>query len=219
MTIESVSHTPGESGLVDRLRARDETAFVELVERWTPSLLRVARGHVATQAAAEDVVQETWLGVLNGIDRFEERSSLKTWVFQILSNRAKTRGQREKRTIPFSALVTVEVDAGPTVDPSRFRPSDHPRAYHWNVADGHGPADWGESPEDRVVSRDSLRLLAVAIHELPQAQRTVITLRDVEGFPADEVCSLLDISAVNQRVLLHRARARVRARLEQELAV
>ena len=217
--IESVSHAPEERGLVDRLRARDEAAFVDLVERWTPSMLRVARGYVATQAAAEDVVQETWLGVLNGIDRFEERSSLKTWVFQILSNRAKTRGQRDKRSVPFSSLVSDEAAQGPTVDPARFWPSDGPWAHHWRVGDGHGPADWGASPEDRVVSRDGLRLLAAAIDALPQVQRVVITLRDVEGFPAEEVCTLLDISAGNQRVLLHRARARVRADLERELAV
>lgn len=220
VTIESTV-TPGEDerGLVARLRARDEAAFVELVDRWTPSMLRVARGYVATQTAAEEVVQETWLGVLNGIDRFEERSSLKTWVFRILSNRAKTRGVRDKRSVPFSSLVSAEMEGGPTVDPDRFRPPDHPRAYHWNVADGHGPADWGASAEDRVLSRDGLRMLRAAIAELPDAQRIVITLRDVEGFPPEEVCQLLDISAGNQRVLLHRARARVRAALEQELAV
>ena len=207
-----------ERSLIGRLRARDEAAFVELVERWTPTMLRVARGYVATQTAAEEVVQETWLGVLNGIDRFEERSSLKTWVFRILSNRAKTRGVRDKRSVPFSSLVSAEAEGGPTVDPARFRPPDHPRAYHWNVADGFGPADWGETPEDRVLSRDGLRAVRSAIEALPEAQRAVITLRDVEGFPSEEVCELLDISAGNQRVLLHRARAGVRAALEQELA-
>ncbi len=207
-----------ESSLIGRLRARDEAAFVELVERWTPTMLRVARGYVSTQTAAEEVVQETWLGVLNGIDRFEERSSLKTWVFRILSNRAKTRGVRDKRSVPFSSLVSAETEGGPTVDPARFRPPDHPRAYHWNVADGFGPAEWGDSAEERVLTRDGLRALRAAIEALPEAQRVVITLRDVEGFPSEEVCELLDISAGNQRVLLHRARAGVRAALEEELA-
>ena len=218
-TDEAIRPGEDERGLVARLRTRDEAAFIELVERWTPGMLRVARGYVATPATAEEVVQETWLGVLNGIDRFEQRSSLKTWVFRILSNVAKTRGQRDRRSIPFSALAPADADAGPTVDPGRFRPHDHPRAHHWNIADGHGPADWGDSAEDRVLARDALRLLRDAIDRLPDAQRLVITLRDVEGFASDEVCDLLDISAGNQRVLLHRARARVRASLEQELAV
>jgi RNA polymerase sigma-70 factor (ECF subfamily) len=207
-----------ERALVRALRDRDEAAFIELVDRWTPTMHRVARRYVATSAAAEDVVQEAWLGVLRGIDGFEERSSLKTWVFRIVTNRAKTRGERDRRSVPFSSLVDAELDGGPTVDPSRFRPADHPRARHWNVADGHGPSDWGESAEDRVVSREGLRLLQSAIDAMPEAQRIVITLRDVEGFAADEVCQLLEISEANQRVILHRARARARAALEEELA-
>ena len=205
--------------LVGRLRARDESAFIELVEHWTPAMLRVARGYVSTQAAAEDVVQETWLGVLNGIDRFEERASLKTWVFRILSNRAKTRGERDRRSVPFSSLAGDEID-GPVVAPQRFlRPDHHEYPRHWDLDNGFGPADWGNSPEDRVLRRDGLRHLRAAIDTLPRAQRAVITLRDVEGFPSEEVCHLLDISADNQRVLLHRARSRVRAALENELAI
>jgi RNA polymerase sigma-70 factor (ECF subfamily) len=218
VTIEPESQVDDDRDLVAGLRARDETAFVELVNRWTPTMLRVARRYVATPGAAEDVVQETWLGVLRGIDAFEQRSSLKTWVFRILSNRAKTRGVRDQRSVPFSSLVHEDVGDAPTVDPSRFRPAGHPRARHWNVADGHGPADWGESPEDRVLSGDGLRLLHAAIAALPDAQRTVMTLRDVEGFPAEEVCQLLELSPGNQRVILHRARAGVRAALEEGLA-
>jgi RNA polymerase sigma-70 factor (ECF subfamily) len=175
-------------------------------------MLRVARSYVATREAAEDVVQETWLGVINGLDRFEERSSLKTWMFRILVNRAKTRGEREARSRPFSSLETLDlldprVDE-PAVDPSRF--NTHGRwAGYWS-----SPPSVAALPEDSVVIAEAGERLVAAIDGLPPSQRLVITLRDVQGLSAAEVCDLLQVSEGNQRVLLHRARSKVRATLE-----
>lgn len=206
-----------ERGLVAALRAGDEAAFMALVERWHGSMLRVAGAYVPSAAVAEEVVQETWLAVLGGIDGFEERSALKTWVFRILSNRAKTRGERERRSVPFSSLASAEAGGGaPSVDPDRFLAADHERIPgHWNTADGRGPR---ALPEERLLEREALAALARAIGDLPEAQRTVISLRDVEGWDAEEVCALLGISGGNQRVLLHRARSKVRAEVEELLA-
>jgi RNA polymerase sigma-70 factor, ECF subfamily len=198
--------SPQDAKLVERLRARDENAFMELIRELNPSLLRVARMFVPTAAVAEDVVQETWLAVLNGIDRFEGRSSLKTWIFRILTNTAKTRGERERRSVPFSALDTEDGGYEPAVERSRFTGTGH-----WAVL----PRAW---PEDKLLAAETLAVIEHAIERLPQTQRTVITLRDVEGWTADEVRNALELSETNQRVLLHRARAKVRNALEQYLS-
>ena len=205
-----------EQRLVAALRAGDEAAFVNVVAGWHGGMVRLAGAYVPSRAVAEEVVQETWLAVLNGIDRFEGRSSLRTWVFRILVNRAKTRGERERRSVPFSSLASAEAGTGePSVDPDRFLPPDHDRIPgHWNTAEGRAPRDL---PEDRLLEREAIEHLRRAIAALPEAQRTVISLRDVEGWESEEVCELLGISDGNQRVLLHRARSRVRAELEELL--
>ncbi len=205
-----------EQRLIARLRAHDEDAFMELVERYSASLLRVALLFVSTRAVAEEVVQETWLGVLAGIDRFEGRSSLKTWIFRILTNRAKTRAVREARSIPFSSLAQAELgDGEPSVDPDRFLPSDHP---HWPGHWASAPQAWGELPEQRLLGAETRQVISDAIDMLPPVQRTVISLRDVEGWSSEEVRDALDLSEGNQRVLLHRARSKVRAALDEYLA-
>jgi RNA polymerase sigma-70 factor (ECF subfamily) len=198
--------SPQDAKLVERLRAGDEAAFMELIRELNPSLLRVARMFVPTSALAEDVVQETWLAVLNGIDRFEGRSSLKTWIFRILTNTAKTRGERERRSVPFSTLDLEEGGFEPAVERSRFTGTGH-----WAVL----PRAW---PEDRLLANETRSMIERAIERLPPSQRTVITLRDVEGWTADEVRNALELSETNQRVLLHRARAKVRSALEQYLS-
>jgi RNA polymerase sigma-70 factor, ECF subfamily len=208
----TASTLPDDIALVRALRDGDEGVFMDLVRRWNTSMLRVALMYVPSRAVAEEVVQETWLGVLTGIDRFEQRSSLKTWVYRILTNRAKTRGERERRTVPFSSLVSAESQGDdPAVDPSRFRGPDGPAAGHWAAP----PDSW---PQERLLAGETLGVIRTAIEALPEAQRTVITMRDIEGFDADEVADLLEISDVNQRVLLHRARSKVRAALEAHLA-
>jgi RNA polymerase sigma-70 factor (ECF subfamily) len=194
-----------DARLVERLRSRDEQAFAELVRRHNPALLRVARLFVPTAAVAEDVVADTWLGVLKGIDRFEGRSSLKTWIFRILTNTAKTRGQHEGRSLPFSALEDEEGPFEPAVERERFT-----GAGHWGVP----PRAW---PEERLLRAETRAVIESAIEQLPPTQRTVIELRDVEGWSAEEVRNALDLSETNQRVLLHRARAKVRRALEQYL--
>ena len=204
-----------ETVLVEALRRRDEAAFVTLVERYHVSLVRLAQLYVADHAAAEEVVQDTWLGVLKGIDRFEGRSSLKTWLFRILTNTAKTRGVREARSVPFSALFEAESEEiEPTVAPDRFLSPDEQWAGGWSIA----PSVWNDQPEARLLSRETLVYIRSAIDALPPAQREVITLRDIEGWSSDEVCNALDITETNQRVLLHRARSKVRAALEDYLA-
>ena len=200
--------TAGERGLVEALQRGDEAAFTSLVEELTPSMLRVARLYVPTQAVAEDVVQEAWLGVLRGIDRFESRSSLKTWIFRILTNTAKTRGIREGRSVPFSSLGADEPD-GPAVDPDRFLGEDSRFPGHWAAP----PRAWEGG--ERLLTQETLDLIEREIAKLPPAQAVVVTMRDVEGFDADEVCNALGISETNQRVLLHRARSKVRRALEE----
>lgn len=200
-----------ERALVEALRQGDEAAFEELVRMYHAALLRVARLYVSSPSVAEEVVQETWIGVLNGIGRFEGRSSLKTWIFRILTNTAKTRGIREGRSVPFSSLEH-EVLSGPTVDPERFFPPDHAVA----------PGAWATPPlplpEQVLLADETLRIVEAAIGALPPAQRAVITLHDVEGWSTDEIRNALELTETNQRVLLHRARARVRRALEEYAA-
>jgi RNA polymerase sigma-70 factor (ECF subfamily) len=197
--------------LVAALRAGDEAAFASLVDSYSGALMRLARMYVSSAAVAEEVVQETWLGVIRGIDRFEGRSSLKTWIFRILVNNAKTRGQREGRSIPFSSVARPGDGDEPAVDPDRFLPADSAQdPGHWAL----GPSPW-PTPEERLLSGETRDLILEAIKELPAAQREVVTLRDVEGWSSKDVRNALEISETNQRVLLHRGRTKVRAALEK----
>jgi RNA polymerase sigma-70 factor, ECF subfamily len=200
----------GPEALLDRLRSGDMDAFTTIVAEWSPVMLRVARTFVPTGASAEDVVQETWLAVITGLAGFEGRSSLRTWVFRILTNRARTRGERDSRTVPWSSLGPDE--AGPAVRPDRFRGPGDPWPRHW-TPDGR-PRPWQPSPEDSAVAGEIRTRLSAALALLPDRQRTVVSLRDIHGLHSDEVCDILGISAANQRVLLHRARARLRSELE-----
>jgi RNA polymerase sigma-70 factor (ECF subfamily) len=203
---------PGEpvddEELVERARGGDEAAFATLVRRHSPALLRLARMYVASQAVAEEVVQETWLGVLRGLERFEGRSSFRTWLYRILVNRAKTRGVREHRSVPFASLGAGPdggEDDEPAVDPSRFAEQGN-----WVSP----PRRWEDDPEAALRSREARRIAEEAIAKLPERQRIVITLRDLEGLSSEDVRNALDLSETNQRVLLHRARAKVRQALE-----
>jgi RNA polymerase sigma-70 factor (ECF subfamily) len=198
--------------LVAALRAGDEDAYRRVVTEWHPMLLRVAQIFVPSRAVAEEVVQETWLRVLGALDRFEGRSSLRTWVFRILVNTAKTRAQREGRVVPFSALDDPGRIPEAAVDAERFLGPDHERFP------GHWASPPRALPEERLLAAETRGVIAAAIDELPAAQRTVITLRDVAGWDAEDVCNALDVTEVNQRVLLHRARAKVRRALEDYLA-
>src|SRR6185312_6674423 len=208
-TVESPDPAMAEAALLERLRAGDEAAFERLVAGLYGTMLTVARTYVKDRSVAEEVIQETWLGVINGLDRFEGRSSLKTWIVSILVNQAKTRGVREARSVPFSSLAP-EGDE-PAVDPDRFRGREESYAGHWRAF----PGNWGRSAAAAVQDRETLRVVMRAIAELPDVQQTVIRMRDVEGFSSEEVCDALGVSEGNQRVLLHRARSRVRAVLEE----
>jgi RNA polymerase sigma-70 factor, ECF subfamily len=198
---------PDDARLVERLRAGDEEAFRELMRRYGAGMLRVAQMFVSSRAVAEDVVQDAWVGVLRGIGRFEGRSSLKTWLFRIVANTAKTRGAREARSLPFSALASPGEESA--VDPDRFLGAGERFPGHWAAP----PESW--SPEGRLLSGETLTVIARAIDRLPPAQRAVITLRDVEGLTSEEVRNALDLTETNQRVLLHRARSKVRGALEE----
>ena len=210
MAIPSDEH-PEDRALVAALERGDAEAFASLVDRHSPAMIRVAGAYVPSRAAAEEVVQETWIAVMRGIDGFEGRSSLKTWIFRILTNLAMRSGARERRSTPFSALARAEDTAEPSVDPDRFLPPDHELfPGHWvNM-----PTSW-PTPEDGLLAGEMREVIAAAISALPDAQRTVIALRDVEGWASEEVCEALEISAGNQRILLHRARNRVRAAIEE----
>ncbi len=199
-----------ERRLVDALRAGDESAFTRLVEEYGPAMLRVARMFVSSRAVAEEVVQEAWVGVLNGIGRFEGRSSLKTWIFRILTNTAKTRAVREGRSVPFSSLAGEDEEGG-AVDADRFLGGDTRFPGHWAAP----PQRWEAAPEGRLLAAETLEVLEREIAKLPANQAVVVTMRDVEGFDADDVCNALDISETNQRVLLHRARTKLRRALEE----
>jgi RNA polymerase sigma-70 factor, ECF subfamily len=197
-----------EAELVEALRRGDNETLATLVDDWSSSMLRLALVYVRDRSAAEEVVQDTWIGMLEGIGRFEGRSSLKTWVFQILTNKAKTLGAREQRSVPFSAL-DQSGDSG--IDPERFLPAGDAWAGHWAAP----PRPL--APDERLLARESRELLARAIRELPPAQRAVLSLRDVAGWSAEEVCNVLELSETNQRVLLHRARSNVQRVLEPHL--
>jgi RNA polymerase sigma-70 factor, ECF subfamily len=190
-----------EAELLRRLRSGDERAFVLLVGRYHDSMLRVATSFVPSRAVAEEVVQDTWLAALRGLSGFEGRSSLRTWLFRILVNRARTTGTREQRSIPVA-------DAGPVVDASRFGPDGA-----WIAP----PEQWIEEAESRLAAGKLAELLHVALDDLPSRQREVVTLRDVEGMSSEEACEVLGISEANQRVLLHRGRSKLRLVLEAEL--
>ena len=198
--------------LVEALRSGNESAFVSLIDMYHSSMLRLAMVFVPSNAVAEEVVQETWMGVLHGLDRFEGRSSLKTWIFRILTNRAKTRAQREGRSVPFSSLPEFTSELHETaLEPERFQGPDQRWPGHWVSF----PRSWDEIPEERILSQETMTRIQEAIETLPIGQREVITLRDIEGCTSDEACDLLGVSEANQRVLLHRARCKVRRALER----
>jgi RNA polymerase sigma-70 factor (ECF subfamily) len=199
---------PSDAELAARLRGRDEAAFALVLDAWSGGMTRVARSIVSTHASADEVVQDAWLAVVQAIGTFEARSSLKTWVYRILVNTAKRRAMREGRHVSWS-LVPGEDDT-PTVDPARFGGPGDRFPGHWLAF----PAPW-PSPEQNMLAGEVQAQVEAALAALPERQRVVITLRDVEGYSSDEVCSILEISAANQRVLLHRARAFVRGRLEE----
>jgi RNA polymerase sigma-70 factor, ECF subfamily len=203
--------SPEDLALVALLRSGDEVAFMMLVEQHQGPMLRIARMYVSSQAVAEEVVQDAWLGILQGLARFEGRSSLRTWMYRILANIAKTRGQREGRSLPFSALV--EDDAAPAVADPWFRPAGDQWPDHWSSV----PNDWRGIPEDRLLAAETLRVIGRAIENLPATQAEVIRLRDVLGWSSEEVRNALDVSETNQRVLLHRARSRVRRAVDEYL--
>jgi RNA polymerase sigma-70 factor (ECF subfamily) len=200
-----------DAAVVAALRRGDEIVFTELVAAYSSPLLRLAQNFVRTRSVAEEVVQETWLAVLSGNDRFESRSSLKTWLFRILVNKAKTRGLREARSVPFSALAPDDDERA--VPEERFRGPDNQWPGHW----ASPPRSLDTFPEHRLLAHETRRHIADALEQLPENQRIVVTLRDVAGWDAEEVCDALGLSDGNQRVLLHRGRAKLRAALEEYL--
>jgi RNA polymerase sigma-70 factor, ECF subfamily len=217
-TTHGAEHGGGdETQFIAALRAGEEPAFVQLIDRYHAGLVRLAHVFVRDAAVAEEVAQETWLGVLCGLNRFEARSSLKRWISSILINGAKTRAMRERRSIPFSALTddTGLESFAPSVDPERFSPDDAERCRGGWVS---FPRDWHNSPDEEVLSRETQNHIHGCIEALPVSQRDVVLLRDVHGMTADETCALLRISEGNQRVLLHRGRAKVRGALELYLS-
>jgi RNA polymerase sigma-70 factor, ECF subfamily len=205
---------PSEEQVVAALRRGDEAAFAWLVNQHHATLVRLALRYVGDVSTAEEVAQDTWLNVLRGLAQFQFRSSLKTWIFSILLNRARTRGKRERRSLPFSdAWLEVVAHGEPAVDPDRFfGPADPATADRWSSA----PRPF--VPDERLLACETQTIVARAIAALPLAQREVITLRDIEGRTAPEVCNALGLTETNQRVLLHRARSRVRAALEPYLS-
>ena len=211
MTDPTVRASPQDLALVERLRAGDEDAFMMLVEQHQAMMLRIARMYVSSQAVAEEVVGDAWIAILRGLGAFEGRSSLRTWMYRILANIAKTRGAREGRSRPFSALI--KEDEGTAVPDAWFRSPDDPGAGSWSTF----PNDWRGLPEDRLLAGETLRVVGAAIDALPPLQAEVIRLRDVLGWTSEEVRNALDLSETNQRVLLHRARTRVRRAVDEYL--
>jgi RNA polymerase sigma-70 factor (ECF subfamily) len=203
--------TVDESTVIAGLRDGDETVFAQLVDQHTPSMLRVARGYVPSHEIAEEVVQETWIALLRGIDKFEGRSALRTWLFAVMINIAKARGVRERR----DADADIAAYTGGTVDPARFRTGEDPWPGHWRQ--GQEPSPFPDTPEGSVLGGELIDVARRELDKLPERQRIVVTLRDMLGFDSSEVCELLDISVANQRVLLHRGRAAARAVLENYL--
>jgi RNA polymerase sigma factor (sigma-70 family) len=202
-----VKSLPQDSAIVAALRSGDEAMFAALLDAWSRGMLWLARSYVSTEESAQEVLQETWLGVLRGIDGFEGRASLKTWVYRILINTAKRRGVRESRAVPWSDVFD---GPEPTVAPARFQGEQEPSSGHWKEF----PAAW-PTPEGAALAGEARDRISAALAALPPRQRAVITLRDVEGYTSEEVCELLSISPANQRVLLHRARAAVRGKIEE----
>jgi RNA polymerase sigma-70 factor (ECF subfamily) len=197
--------------LVELLRAGDESAFCELVRRHNNAMVRFAETFVPSRAVAEEVAQEAWLGVIKGIDRFEGRSALSTWIFRIVANIARTRGERERRTMNTLSLSEELAEGGPSVPPRRFK--GRPGHGVWSEP----PAPWSDLPDERLLTQSTFERVAAVASKLSENQRRVFVLRDIEGFSSTEVCELLDISEVNQRVLLHRARSQIRGALEEEM--
>jgi RNA polymerase sigma-70 factor (ECF subfamily) len=206
---ETARSVPEDQALLAELKSGGEVAFTAFVRRHHPQLVRVALAFVPSRAVAEEVAQETWVAVLEGLESFEGRSSVRTWLFRILANRAKTRGVRERRSVPAGSLGLGESEDSPAVAEGRFGPNGH-----WAVP----PRAWQEESADQVLSnRRAVASLLEALSGLPESQRAVVTLRDVEGLDAAEVCSVLGITETNQRVLLHRGRSKLRAFLEAHM--
>jgi RNA polymerase sigma-70 factor (ECF subfamily) len=189
--------------LVARLRAGEESAFIDVVDRYHQPMIRLATAYVPSLSVAEEVVQDTWMGMLRGLDGFQERSSLKTWLFTILVNRARSTGQRERRTTPLG-------DHEPSVDPHRFA-----KDGQWNQP----PVPWTDEIDDQLAAAATMKFVRAAIDDLPEGQREVVLLRDVEGLSSAEVCQVLGLADGNQRVLLHRGRARIRRALETMVGI
>lgn len=197
-----------DQNFVERLREGDEAAFSQLVDEFHQSMVRLAAVFVADESLAEEIVQETWLAVINGIDNFEERSSLKTWIYAILTNKARKRGKRDARVKPWSAIFESSIDEEVSPLSERFNSKGR-----W----AKPPAAWSVGPEERLMKDDLLKAIKSAIESLPASQRAVVRLRDVEGLSAAEACEVLDISDGNQRVLLHRGRVKIREEVEKYL--
>ena len=210
--LESFTVVTDELQLISALRAGEESAFMALVDAYHAKMVRLARSIVGDAMIAEEVTQEAWLGVVRGVHRFEGRSSLQTWLFTILTNCARTRAQREQRALAFSDVFGADEDGEPVVNPGRFLQEGRWRG-HWRDC----PLSWSELPEDRILAQETLELLRSAIDALPPNQRSVILLRDVDGLESADVCNILQISESNQRVLLHRARAKVQHALTRYL--
>lgn len=215
MTDEEASKAEGAEGpdwpdgpLLDALRRGDERAFEWLIDQHTAAMLRVARLYTPTPAIAEEVVQETWLAVVRGLDSFEGRSSLRTWILRILANKAKSSGLAERRNVPMYDEGESESDDGTVADPARLR---GPPSGYWSLP----PNLWDELPEDRLLASETLAVIERAVESLRPAQQAVFVLRDLQNWTSAEVCETLDLTEANQRVLLHRARARVRSAIEE----
>ncbi|HET9562926.1 MAG TPA: sigma-70 family RNA polymerase sigma factor [Mycobacterium sp.] len=206
-----MTETMDATAVIAALRDGDESVFAQLVDQHTPSMLRVARGYVPSHEIAEEVVQETWIALVKGIGTFEGRSSLRTWLFTVMINIAKSRGVKERR----ESDAAVAAFTGGTVDPARFREAGDPYPGHWKPDEVPWP--FPDTPEGSVLGRELVDVAQRELEKLPDRQRTVVTLRDMLGFDSGEVCELLDISAANQRVLLHRGRAVLRTALENYL--
>jgi RNA polymerase sigma-70 factor (ECF subfamily) len=209
LAITEVTGSASDQQIIAALRAGDECAVRDLFRRSYPMMKRVARSYVASEAVAEEIVQETWLAVVAGIDRFEGRSALSTWIFSILTNQAKSHSARERRALPFSCVGPADAEE-PVVDPDRFQNDDDAWPGHWATP----PRPW-QKPERRLLSLEARDELKAALAQLPERQRLIVVLRDIEGLSGEEVCDLLALSQENQRVLLHRGRARLRAALEE----